>query len=1509
MFGFRERCFCNVVWFSFCVFRYSACNEFCRVRSSEWNANEKLKFTLMFDIRENFQDECGAISSESLQQYVAVKYALEILNSGNESYIPGVKLGFQVYDDCRSETFAARNALALVNPHLPDKITQCISNNTSSALNIGIIGPSRSSTTSVTGNLLKSSGIPIISPSATLATLSDKTQYPNILRTAASDTNQVEVIVQTLKKLDWSYAALVHTEDSYGENGMEAIKKRTKQENICITKTIKIESNTKLHDVIAELRRITHNAKDGILAVIYFGQKDRAENLLFSVNQDKNIKKLLFIMSDAVGQNVDVFQSKSDNLVQGALTISPSRTQLPDFTSYYNNNLKEVRNANMEDDLISKYLSEKTLTEDLTIAKHNDYVPLTIDAVYALITALKTAQIQNCGGQAGVCDKLKNEVIGHTFLEYVRNTRVDYTSMAANFAPAVFQQNRRSFNFNENGDVLRGNGTSTYVINSFDTSTSESKFIEVGEFRGDVLDLDKSKIIMKTPNGQDVTGSYLLKSECSTTCSECTDTSLIPMVHVKGDVYILGIFSLHSGNTDHNRFGCSGFRNVSSDTLYLEGFLHAVADARSRTGINYGAIAFDDCYNPLKIISTLTAFFSDLNIADEKFSYAIPWNKVACVIGPLSSGVTIPVAEFFSRLNIPVVSYASTSPDLDDKTNFPYFLRTVPSDDEQAEAMVAIIKEMGWEYVDVLYVANNYGTKGKDAFLRIAANRNVCTGEPFKINEISSDDVELYNIITELHKAQAKVVVFFGIDTRYSALMKALNARQDLGDFVFIVSEEWGTKNQLLEDGGKAGRGTITLNLASPQLSDRGFTNYVLQRNLNNAQNNPWFTEFWQHLFECNVKGSFNNVFSKECAENLKLSDTVLQGHLRDERIAHVRSAVYAVTSGLAKVKDSICMDYTFPCDFYYNPKYTQNVLTFIRDAEVETKSLNSYFKLFDKNGNGAIGFKIFNIRQNEEGQYYEEVGSYTNTGLTLDKDKLRFYTELGQEIENIASGCEGKRCEKCVRSTSTEDVTAKPGGLTGIDNGTFRIADTIILVLVIVIITFLIIVIIVTCYFFKRKMEGLSKQMQAIENQHVYEPVRYQNRPPSDQTRFTPGHDRIQFVNPRINSLNSINSVGVNNPGFLNDDHYLHVNGSIISNGSVHGILPPKPDVTQHQLLNQLNITPQQSQNGQTINTLSSPLAQFYGSQLYMDDPLANGTLIVNGQMPNNLNSLGNNRAFHLPIQSPHTPASPQQSPEETVQYSDVVTPPEPSENLHLSPQRHHNGTVSSPVHSDRGSQSPGTPYQPTPGTPTSQQMSPTASNHSSATSSYGHNGTPTPSRTEVDTRELLAQRAHPNFPGVCGTDADPLGFFRPRAHSNIPTVSPTDADPHGLLGQRVERMPKPPRQNLPPNLPKKVPGQLASINRTPHETVQMNDVKSPVHFRRQPIKTPSPLIGGRDIRQQPVNTISANVPDYPRQRQSSDQTVTLDSPQYSEEEHSSGSSESMNHRQGSMEARISRV
>ena len=52
--------------------------------------------------------------------------------------------------------------------------------------------------------------------------------------------------------------------------------------------------------------------------------------------------------------------------------------------------------------------------------------------------------------------------------------------------------------------------------------------------------------------------------------------------------------------------------------------------------------------------------------------------------------------------------------------------------------------------------------------------------------------------------------MFFGIDTRMADFLRLIESRGEYGNLVFIASEEWGRKTDVLAAGRKAARGSIT---------------------------------------------------------------------------------------------------------------------------------------------------------------------------------------------------------------------------------------------------------------------------------------------------------------------------------------------------------------------------------------------------------------------------------------------------------------------------------------------------------------------------------------------------------------------------------------------------------------------------------------------------------------------------------------------------------------------------
>lgn len=91
--------------------------------------------------------------------------------------------------------------------------------------------------------------------------------------------------------------------------------------------------------------------------------------------------------------------------------------------------------------------------------------------------------------------------------------------------------------------------------------------------------------------------------------------------------------------------------------------------------------------------------------------------KVNAIIGPMGSGVFIPVAKTVTiPAGIPLITGSATSPVISTLDSKGLTLRTVPSDAFQGVALAQVAKDKGYKSVGVLYVNNDYGKGLSETF-------------------------------------------------------------------------------------------------------------------------------------------------------------------------------------------------------------------------------------------------------------------------------------------------------------------------------------------------------------------------------------------------------------------------------------------------------------------------------------------------------------------------------------------------------------------------------------------------------------------------------------------------------------------------------------------------------------------------------------------------------------------------------------------------------------------------
>ena len=100
---------------------------------------------------------------------------------------------------------------------------------------------------------------------------------------------------------------------------------------------------------------------------------------------------------------------------------------------------------------------------------------------------------------------------------------------------------------------------------------------------------------------------------------------------------------------------------------------------------------------------------------------------VVGVAGAACSGASMAANSVLSSNGIPQVSYASSNPGLSDDSSYPGFMRVVPSDATQGQALSYVLNQTGSSYPALVHMNNDYGSYTADAFTDAYGVSNICT--------------------------------------------------------------------------------------------------------------------------------------------------------------------------------------------------------------------------------------------------------------------------------------------------------------------------------------------------------------------------------------------------------------------------------------------------------------------------------------------------------------------------------------------------------------------------------------------------------------------------------------------------------------------------------------------------------------------------------------------------------------------------------------------------------------
>ena len=206
------------------------------------------------------------------------------------------------------------------------------------------------------------------------------------------------------------------------------------------------------------------------------------------------------------------------------------------------------------------------------------------------------------------------------------------------------------------------------------------------------------------------------------------------------------------------------------------------------------------------------------------------------------------------------ISYASTTSKLSDNINYPFFLRVVPSDTIQVQAILHILRNLSVEYmyVQVLYAEKDYGEAALESLNMEAPKYNICIAQSLKIQQ-NDNYFKYYDEIVKY--PNAKMIILFLHHQILVGLMRDLTDKMRVGAYHFIASDGWGRHKDLLDN--KLAFGAITIALEMKDID--GLIPYIQNQTIAAYHHDFWREEYLQDHQDCYYDWSFDKTYTSRC--------------------------------------------------------------------------------------------------------------------------------------------------------------------------------------------------------------------------------------------------------------------------------------------------------------------------------------------------------------------------------------------------------------------------------------------------------------------------------------------------------------------------------------------------------------------------------------------------------------------------------------------------------------------
>lgn len=530
-----------------------------------------------------------------------------------------------------------------------------------------------------------------------------------------------------------------------------------------------------------------------------------------------------------------------------------------------------------------------------------------LDIFYLLVHKFKLAYSNECNKKPGLCREFINYIENGNFIKNFNDFK--YSSFKIESTIESYVNYDRSVQLNENGEILVDWINKTYDI--YKTESFQSP-VKVSTYNGKIFKWTESTNYCKS-------------------CGKCFSSAQknFNFIDYKSGRLLIGYLPFFSGNGDS--FSCSKDISLGGYGTYMA-FRYGLETAKLLTGMNFDLLLIDECGETLRPVSVLNSI---------KEQNKINISSALAIIGTINSDLSNTIYQISKALKTVQVSYGSTSAMFDDKSLYPNFIRTVPSDQQQAEALIMIVKKFKWECFHLMYDGTSYGRTGAMHVRKYAESNKLQISEDREISTDSLVEIAGFQI---LKSQKTKVIVYFGMSETGKGLLSVLSRSQAIGRYVFVMSESWGDDQEHIRGLQDVPKALISLKLNSPFLKPKEFQDFYRKHISHPDIYDPWTVNYLRQ-FQCQ---------ESKCPESVHLTQYAQYAYLS------IVSTAIGVQSSLKK----ICNDGVICPKLRNQPEV---LLRELRKVEFQGNKIYS-------GRNGKFGYLILNMKRTKDRTYYKQV-------------------------------------------------------------------------------------------------------------------------------------------------------------------------------------------------------------------------------------------------------------------------------------------------------------------------------------------------------------------------------------------------------------------------------------------------------------------------------------------------------------------------------------------------------